>query len=303
MIDTTSKCDIATRFDGLAASREAWIARNRYYYEDQKRYYRFLVPEGVSVLEVGCGTGDLLETLNPSRGVGVDISSEMVCVASRKHPRMEFRHVDVERIEPWGETFDVLILADVVGHLHDIEETLMRLRSFCRPDTRVIVSYYNFLWEPILKAGEKVGLKMPQEHQNWLSTEDICNVLSLAHFEVVKTESRLLVPKKIPLLGDLVNRYVAPLPGVRRLCLCKYIVARPLKLREKREYVTTILIPCRNEKGNIEQAVRRIPSFGAGQEILFVEGGSNDGTGEEIERVMKAYPAERHSDAHPGWEG
>jgi SAM-dependent methyltransferase len=289
-MDSEAKFDIATRFDGLAERREEWIARNRYYYEDQKRYYRFLVPEGLSVLEVGCGTGDLLASLKPEHGVGIDISSEMIRIAGQRHPTLEFRQADVERVQPWGETFDVLVLADVVGHLHDIEETLVRLRPFCRPDTRVIVSYYNFLWEPILKAGEKVGLKMPQEHQNWLSTEDISNLLSLSHFEVVKTESRLLIPKKLPLISDFLNRYLAPLPGIRRTCLCRYIVARPLHLREKKEYVTSILIPCRNEKGNIESAVRRIPAFGTGQEILFVEGGSTDGTRDEIERVIEAYP-------------
>jgi SAM-dependent methyltransferase len=248
------------------------------------------VPENASVLELGCGTGDLLSGLNPSRGVGIDISSEMVNVAARKHPELEFRQGDIDKLHPWEETFDFLILADVVGHLQDIEESFRRLRSFCRPDTRVIVSYYNFLWEPILEAGERVGLKMPQEHQNWLSTEDICNVLSLSHYEVVKTESRLLLPKYIPLAGSVINKYLASLPGIRKLCLCKYIVARPLQLREKISYGTSIVIPCRNEKGNIEQAVKRIPPFGSGQEILFVEGGSADGTREEVERVMEAFP-------------
>jgi SAM-dependent methyltransferase len=290
MIEIQAKCEIASRFDGLAASRERWIRRNRYYYEDQKRYYRFLVPEGASVLELGCGTGELLSALKPGRGVGVDISSEMLSIASSKYPHLEFRQADIERLHPWEETFDFVILADVIGHLHDIEESLRRIKDFCRPDTRVIISYYNFLWEPVLKAGEKVGLKMPQEHQNWLSTEDICNLLYLSQFQVVKTESRFLLPKKIPLLSDLVNRYFASLPGVRRLGLCKYIVARPLHLRGQKAYATSIVIPCRNEKGNIEQAVRRLPPFGTGQELIFVEGGSTDGTREEIERVANAFP-------------
>ncbi|PKN24003.1 MAG: glycosyl transferase [Deltaproteobacteria bacterium HGW-Deltaproteobacteria-21] len=290
MIDTQSKCEVASRFDWLAARREEWIARNRYYYDDQKRYYRFLVPENASVIELGCGTGDLLSGLKPSRGVGIDISSEMVSIAARKYPELEFRQADIEKFHPWEETFDFIVLADVVGHLQDIEESFRRVRSFCRPDTRVVISYYNFLWEPILKAGEKVGLKMPQEHQNWLSTEDICNVLSLSHYEVVKTESRMLLPKYIPLVSTVINRYLASLPVVRSLCLCRYIVARPLKLRGNRSYVTSIVIPCRNEKGNIEQAVKRIPPFGAGQEILFVEGGSTDGTREEVEKTIKAFP-------------
>ena len=284
------KSEIIARFDRLAAERELWIRRNAYYYEDQKRYFRFLIPRSLSVLELGCGTGDLLSALKPRRGLGVDISPEMIRKASLRYPELEFREGDIEELQPWGETFDALVLADVVGHLRDVEETFRRLRPFCRPETRIIISYYNFLWEPILSAGERMGLKMPQKHQNWLSSEDIDNLLSLAGYQVVKSESRLLLPKGIPWLSDFVNRYLGSLPGIRRLCLCRYIVARPILMRAQRHYSTTILIPCRNEKGNIEQAIERIPAFGDRQEILFVEGGSSDGTREEVERVIAAHP-------------
>jgi hypothetical protein len=154
----------------------------------------------------------------------------------------------------------------------DIEETFKKLRTFCRPDTRLIISYYNFLWEPILKMGEYLGLKMPQQYQNWLSKEDICNLLFLADFQVVKTEFRMLVPKNIPYFSNIINKYLATLPGLRKLCLCHYIIARPIKLQDKKEFSTTILIPCKNEKGNIEPAIKRIPAFGKHQEIIFVDG-------------------------------
>jgi SAM-dependent methyltransferase len=284
------KEDIKKRFDALAGERQYWQERNRYYYDDQLRYYRFLVPEGLSILELGCGTGDLLASLRPKRGVGIDFSSDMLRIAKKRHPELEFRLTDMEQIEPWGETFDVLIMADVVGHLMDIERTFSGLHTLCRPSTRLIVSYYNFLWEPILSIGEVFGLKMPQQYQNWLSSEDICNLLSLAGFQVVKSENRLLVPKRIPWLTDFINRYCASLPGLRSLCLCRYIVARPTKQKEKKEFSTTILIPCRNERGNIEPAVERIPAFGKHQEIVFVDGHSTDGTQEEINRIIKTYP-------------
>jgi len=290
VLDNERKEELVSRFDKLAAERETWIGKNRYYYEDQARYHRFLVSEGLSVLELGCGSGDLLHALKPRRGVGVDFSGEMVKRARERYPDLEFREADIESLKPWGETFDVLILADVMGHLQDIEETLRSLCTFCHPETRVIVSYYSFLWEPVLKLGEWFGQKMPQQHQNWLSTEDISNLLHLAGYEAVKTEYRLLIPKRIPWLGNFINRFIAPLPGIRRLCLCRYIVARPAGLRDKREFSSTILIPCRNEKGNIEAAVTRLPSFGGHQEIVFVEGGSTDGTREEIHRVIERYP-------------
>jgi len=286
----SKKENIRKRFNELAQKRQYWKERNKYYYTDQEKYFRFLISDSQSFLELGCGTGDLLNALKPKRGVGIDFSQEMISIAKKRYPHLEFRTADIECLEGWGETFDVVILADVVGHLMDIEETFRGLHSFCRPDTRLVVSYYNFLWEPILKMGELLGLKMPQQHQNWLSSDDICNLLSLAHFQIVKTDFRLLVPKKIPLFSVVINKYFASLPILRKFCLCQYIVARPIKQKDEREFSTTILIPCKNERDNIDPAIKRIPPFGQHQEIIFVDGRSTDGTQEEISRIIKAYP-------------
>ncbi len=284
------KNEIIQRFDELAPQRLAWREKNRYYYQDRERYMRFLVPEGADVLELGCGTGDLLAALAPSRGVGVDFSSGMLRTARERFPQLQFVESDVENLHGVEGTFDFLVLDDVIGHFQDVQAALRGLRSHCRADTRIIVTYYSFLWEPVLKMGERIGWKMPQGHQNWLATEDIANLLMLERFEVVKTESRLLLPKRVPVLSEAVNRFLAPLPGLRRLCLCRYVVARPLGLRETASYSTTILVPARNEAGNVEAAVKRIPEFGAHQEIIFVEGGSTDNTRQEIDRVIQAYP-------------
>ncbi len=316
---------IRERFDALARDRERWQRRNRYYYDDQRRYFRFLVPEGLRVLEIGCGLGDLLASVKPARGLGLDLSPEMVARAAVRHPELEFRVADVETLE-LDEPFDVIILADVVGHLLDVETAFRRLRRCCTPKTRLVISYYNFLWEPVLKLGEALGLKMPQQHQNWLALEDVSNLLHLADYEVVKTERRLLLPVAIPLLSTAANQVLAFLPGFRSACLCHYLVARPvfpgarrpltpvppspspLPSRERgrvegerersdgtvsdlaSEYSVSIVIPCRNERGTIEPAIRRLPQFGARQEIIFVDGHSTDGTQEEIRRVMQAFP-------------
>ena len=135
--------DMARRFDALAAKRQYWKDLNRYYYDEQEKYFRFLVPKGLSILELGCGTGDLLNMLKPKRGVGIDFSPHMLDIAKKQYPDLEFRQADIEQIDAWGETFDILILADVVGHLMDIEKTFRQLQIFCRADTRIIISYYN----------------------------------------------------------------------------------------------------------------------------------------------------------------
>jgi len=273
----------------LAGSRDRWQKKNRFYYEELERYIRFLVPEGKKVLEVGCGLGDLLAAVKPAYGLGIDISEKMVEEACKRHPGLEFEAMNAEELE-LVETFDAIILSDVVGHIPDVQKALQQLRKCCVKDTRIVISYYNILWEPVLKLAEMLGLKMPQQHQNWLSPADISNLLHLTGFEVVKTERRLLLPRYVPLLSGLCNRFLAFLPGFRKLCLCNYLVARPLGKHRQKSFSTSVVIPCRNEKGNIEAAIQRMPRFGKGVEIIFVDGHSTDGTPDEIQRVIRKYP-------------
>jgi glycosyltransferase involved in cell wall biosynthesis len=113
--------------------------------------------------------------------------------------------------------------------------------------------------------------------------------MDLADFEVISQEQRQLVPRRLLGLGPLINKYVAPLPGIRQLCLRTYLVARPVIPFPDRKFSASIVIPCRNERGNIEDAIRRMPKFASHQEIIFVEGNSSDGTFAECERVRDAY--------------
>lgn len=278
------------RFDRLAPERLHWRAKNACYYREQTAFFRSLIPEGRSVLELGSGTGDLLASLRPARGLGIDISPAMVALARRRFPDLEFRVGDVEGLEDLGDPFDFIVLADLLGLLLDIEGTLGGLHPWCRKDTRIIVSYHNFLWEPLLKLGERLGLKMAEEHQNWLSMRDMAGLLELADFQTVSRDWRLLFPKEVPWLTRFVNRYVATLPILRRVCLCTYLVARPRTHAPPRDCSVSLVIPCRNERGNIAAGISRIPGFGLSQEILFVDGHSTDGTREEIQRVMALHP-------------
>jgi SAM-dependent methyltransferase len=290
--DRLTKRRICDRFDFLASQRDRWQKKADYYYLQQHRYYQFLIPEGAKVLELGCGLGDLLAAVKPSEGVGVDFSEKMIERASQRHihqPNLKFIHADLDALS-LDQTFDVIIICDTIGHLVDVETTLKSLRNYCTSKTRIIISYYSFLWEPVLRLAEALHLKMPQLQMNWLSSDDIANLLNLADYEVIKRENRLLVPKNIPVLAYFCNKYLATLPGINSLCLSTYLVAKPRTASVQPSPSTTIVIPCRNEKGNIESAIRRMPQFGGHQEIIFVDGHSTDGTVEEIKRVIDAFP-------------
>lgn len=279
--------------DGNAADREKWLQRGAFFHHEDLLYLKFLIPEGVRVLELGCGTGHLLAALKPSFGVGVDFSSGMITQARKNHPNLTFLTGDIEDpevVRSLSGPFDVILIADTLGFLDDCQALVASLHPLCTRETRIVIAYFSHLWYPALKAAEATRLRMPQPTQNVLSPDDIRGLVELADFEPVKAERRLLSPVKMFGLGRAINRFIAPWPGIRSLCLRHYTVCRSLRSVDDRMTSATVVIPARNERGNIEAAVRRLPRFTSDLEIIFVEGHSSDGTWDEIQRVIAAYP-------------
>ncbi len=255
----------------------------------------FLIAKGATLLEIGCATGELLAQLQPSRGLGLDSSPAMIERAKlnfpqKNHPNLTFRVDDTEQLGT-REVFDYVMIVDTIGDLTDVWTALRNLHQVTDLQSRLIITYFNSLWEPLLLMGEKLGIKMPQPIQNWLSPDDIANLLTINGFEVISQGNLILLPKYVPLLSWFANSLLAQLPGLRRCCLSTYLVARPCQppKLDLPDYSVSVVIPCRNEKGNIRAAVERMPSMGSHTEIIFVDGNSNDGTIEEIETVIREY--------------
>ncbi len=272
-----------------AKTRVNWIRRNRYYYEALIRLLRFLVEPGKRVLNIRCQTGFLLEALRPRRGVGVEISPEMVSVAQSSSPAFEYHTSFPEDFRP-AETFDY-ILFDSIGDTVDVQRALLALKAACEPHTRLLIYTYNHLWQPLVSLAERLRLKVPQTEQNWLSEQDIEGLLELSGYEWLKTYRVVLFPKYIPLLSEFINRLVAKLPLVNRLCLIQILVARSIApLPEPSGICVSVIIPCKDERGNIEDAVTRMPQMGRGTEMIFCDDKSTDGTADEIGRMQREHP-------------
>lgn len=277
-------------WDAIAPERDRWRRRGRVYHDEVRALLRFLIPRQSRVLEIGCATGDILASLEPSRGVGVDLSPKMVELARQKHPHLEFRVSDAQALDETlkGEEFDYVVMSDLIGHVGDVWSVLRQARAVVRGGAHLVITWYSFLWEPVLKLGERVGMKMPVHPENWLSLADLEGLLLLNHFEVVHAGSRVLFPLDVPLVAPLLNGVFARLPLVRALNLVRFLVARPLPLPEPAPLSTSVIVPCRNERGNIAPLVERMPALGPVTEVIFCDGRSTDGTVEEIERLRAA---------------
>ena len=260
----------------------------RYYHRLLEKYFSFLVTPRRRVLEVGCGLGDLLAATSPAFGVGVDFSPATLDLAAKRHPGLHFELGEAGAFTH-AERFDYILLSDLVNDLDDVQQLLERLQAVSFEGTRLIVNFFNNLWRPILYTAEKLGRKAPTLQQNWLSLDDMKSLLNLAGWEVVKTEMKILCPAPVPLLAPVLNRWLAPL--MPDFCLTLILVARPQPrpLAEK-AYRCSVVIPARNEAGNIEQAFARTPEMGLGTELIFIEGHSQDETWEEIQRAAARHP-------------
>lgn len=280
---------VREHYNIFASARDNWKRKNSFYYRELEKLYTFLIPKQRKIIELGSGTGDLLFKLNPQTGVGVDISEKMVSIAKKKYPSLTFFTGDAQNLQI-NEIFDYVVMSDLIGDLEDVQKSFDELTKISNEKTRIILTCYNFLWEPVMVFAEKLRLRMPQPAQSWLTKKDVENLLYLTNLEVIKKGDAILIPLEIPILSEFANRYLARLPLLKHLCLIQYFVVRKKpNLYSNNEYTTSIIIPARNEAGNIESAVLRTPKIGKETELIFVEGHSKDNTLNEIKKVIKKY--------------
>lgn len=269
--------------DFYAAERDEKPASSRQFHSLLGRYYAQMIPDGVTVLEIGCGDGGLLAQL-PGRSVtGVDLSAKHIAKAKERIPQGNFFEQAGEALSLEG-TFDYIIISETVNLAADVQRLFDEALKVAHPGTRLILNFYSSLWSPILTVATALGLRGRTPASNWLSLPDVRNMLELAGWQPLEVQPRILLPVNVPVLGTLLNRFLAPL--LPWFCLTCFSVARPRPPRKReREYTVSVVVPARNESGNIEAIIRRIPEMGLGTEIVLIEGNSTDDTWEKIESV------------------
>jgi ubiquinone/menaquinone biosynthesis C-methylase UbiE len=295
---------LSTRTD-LEERRERWraeIARSR----DRRvgadsantrsivRFLRKVVLEGSRVLQYGCGSGEVLAALRPSHGVGVEIAPECVQAARAAHGEvagsgntatLEFVEADPERFVR-EDSFDYVVVSDLLLDCFDVDELLGSVRASCAPSTRVVVANYSQVWRPILKLARALGLAHPRFGNTWFSPTDLRAALERSGFEIVHDSPETLVPIDIPLVAAFANRFLAKLPILRAFCLHRMMVARPAPARPAQPPSVTVIVPARNESGNIQRILDEMPQMGSFTEVIFVEGNSTDDTWDVLQRKV-----------------
>lgn len=272
--DTIGSSD--TRTGSLGGYYRGWLTR----------VYRFLIPPGLRVLELGCAEGDLLAAVQPSEGVGVDFSGAMLERARARHPALTFIEGDAHDIDLAGRKFDCVILSDLFNDVRDVQQILEHLHGVIHPGTRVISNSISHSWELPVRLARRAGIATRQLSQNWLTVDDIKGLMRLADLEPVKISEEIIWPLKTPVIADFMNRYVARLWPFSLLAFCHFIVARPRRAPRMENPRVSVVVAARNEAGNVDAILERVPELGAGTELIFVEGGSTDDTYDVLQKAV-----------------
>jgi len=276
-------------WEEYAKSTSRFDVLRRGYKERLAEFYRFLIPPGMRVLEIGSGEGDLLAAVEPSAGVGVDFCPSMIHRAHAGHPGLRFVEADAHFVDLKDDKFDFIIVSDLVNDLWNVQQMLANVRRFSHRGTRIILNSYSRLWEGPRRIAEWTGFAKRQPLQNWLTREDMENLLYLADFEVIRASSEVLLPLNLPLIAPLANKFAVKLWPVRHLALTNFLIARPRPQEQPDpKPIVSVIVAARNEEGNVKSIFDRVPSMGGGTELIFVEGGSKDDTYATIEREIAA---------------
>lgn len=280
-------------WDSVARKKSTHGLGSAGYHQRLADIFRFHIAPGQRVIEIGCGEGDLLASVHPGYGLGVDFSEGMVARARQRHPDLDFVCADGLEFSS-DQKFDLVILSDVVNDVWDIQGLFEQIRGYCHAETRLIINFYSRLWTPVLKLAEIFHLAQPPLEQNWVTVEDIVNLLRLTGFEVVRASEEVLFPLPIPVVNQICNQFLVRLWPFKYLALTNLVIVRPVPdsrdNQDRKEPSVTVVVPARNEAGNIENIFNRLPQMGSSTELLFVEGNSTDDTYAEIERQIALHP-------------
>ncbi len=196
---------IAEHFDNIAKDYDSYKKNNSFYYSNLKNLLARLIPKNSKVMEIGCGTGDILAHLEPKSGYGVDISRNMVRLAKSKYKQLD--NLTFSTTYPDG-LYDYVFMADVVEHLDNPLRVFEAAYKHLRKKGIFVITMANPIWEPLLMFWEKMGWKMPEGYHKRLGYKEIVKMVRTTGKYKTRHIYELLIPVNIFFLTKFVNKFL-----------------------------------------------------------------------------------------------
>jgi hypothetical protein len=219
----------------------------------------------------------------------------MIDAARNRYPKFRFVCADAHTVDLGEDVFDVIIFSDLLNDLWDVQTMLMHIRRYCNEHTRLIFNVQSHLLEFVRRLAEHYQIVTPNLPQNWLTPIDAKNLVKLAGFELIRHWEEILCPLPIPFFSAFCNRFLVKLPIFRAVAITNFYTIRLTgETNRPAKPTVSVVVAARNEAGNIDGLLNRIPEMGSGTEVIFVEGHSSDNTFGTIEQAISSLPPHKY---------
>ncbi len=256
--------------------------KNLYYHSYVTKILTHMISKRASVIEFGAKGGEILLGLKNKKKLGVNFPRDFPTnVKGLKLINFE----DIGRVD---KSFDYIVLNHALSEVGDIQNFITKAKKLMHEDSVVIVLSFNYFWKGVFDIAARLNLKYPfPANPNWLEEADIKTLFNLEGMKRVSTEKHMLIPFYIPWVSNFINKYLSQIPLINNLCVTQVMVFRSATKRP--ESAVSIVIPAKNEQGNIKNLLAKIPHLGKWTEVIFIEGHSNDETLTSIKQEITNY--------------
>lgn len=230
IVETDIRDKIKSHFENISIKYDQYKKRRSYYFSLLKGLYQQKLGDLSRswLMEIGCGTGELLVSLSPQKGLGIDIAFNMLKIAQQKYSNRKeigYLQAEAEALPILSEKFfGWIILPDILEHLHNLHLAFAELARISAKGTKIMISWADAKWSLILELLEKLKLKMPEGPHRWVSEKEIFPLIEKFNFTVLEKGNIALIPARIPWLSRFINSFYHKLPILKNLGLIRYII-------------------------------------------------------------------------------
>jgi SAM-dependent methyltransferase len=185
--------------------------------------------------------------------------------------------------------YNFILMNGTINYHSDVYKLLQNLKPSLDRTARLGIIGYNPYLKILVKIAKFLSIKDKLFSETFFTEVDLLNIVKSCEYEVTKTKNIAYFPWKLFGIGEIFNKVIGLIPFINRFSLIYFLVLRPVvKCNQDLLPSLSIIVPARNEFGNLDILIKKIPKFHTKFEILFIEGNSTDNTYIEMLRIKEA---------------
>lgn len=200
-----------------------------------------------------------------------------------KSHNLDFLNVDtnedLNKILINNTKYDCIVLSDMFEVNDDILGLLKLLKKNLNNDGTILLTSITPIWDGVLSILEMLNLKNKSKKRSYIHLNKLSAVLDTINFQITGKRTRQYFPFKLFYFGNIINNFLEIILYFFNFGIRSYFTIKEIEDTAEKDVLSkTIIVPAKNEEGNLNELINRIPYLGNNVEVIISCGISNDNT-------------------------